>query len=292
MGVSVVVSSIDGISIARAEVLDVSFEEGAGHLVAVAKLAGKLIGLELVGADDPVHAELDEHIQGGEGVVEEEETDDDGTLGVEAEGGEQRGIVNEQGEERKNVEHVSLRNAEGLGGVAKLPVAEFMSKNSKNFLVGAVVDQGVKEGNVLLPWQAGEVGVGVAAALASIDDVEVGQRVLDAGGKVLDPGLELTVGKRGELVEHGDDEGGVGGEHEDLEEAGEEEQPEEELVTSPLDNGEEGGGNGGQEDNGEKVGLDEIGKEEANGLLVEPELLLDDKVVVELGGDVQDLLEE
>ena len=43
----------------------------------------------------------------------------------------------------------------------------------------------------------------MGAALAAVDDKELGKGELEAGGEVVDLGLELALGQRGQLVEEG-----------------------------------------------------------------------------------------
>jgi hypothetical protein len=173
--------------------------------------------------------------------------------------------------------------------VTKLPVTKLVRKNSNNLLRLALLNKSIVDDNVLLPGETKEIGVGVGAALAAVDDVELVQGELEAGGKRLDLCLELAVLERRQLVEQGQDGDGVDGDHEDLE--GDDEEPEvvEELVASLLDDLEEAGEEGGREDKGQELSLDEIRDEELGRLLVEAEFLLEDKRLVDGGRESKDL---
>lgn len=110
MGVREVVGGVDRVGVHGAEVLDLELEKGAGELLGVAETLGESVGLELELAGQDVHAELEEHVHGGEGVGEEEEADDDGVFGEEAEGRVEGVVVDEDGEESEDVENVGLEN--------------------------------------------------------------------------------------------------------------------------------------------------------------------------------------
>lgn len=185
-----------------------------------------------------------------------------------------------------------LGDTKQAGRVTKLPVTKLVGKNGNNLLRLALLDQGIVDDNVLLPGEAKEVGVGVGAALAAVDDVELVQGELEAGGKGLDLCLELTVLEGRQLVEQGQDGDGVDGDHEDLE--GDDEEPEvvEELVARLLDDLEEAGEEGGCEDKGQELRLDEVRDEELGGLLVEAKLFLEDKRLVDGGREAEDLADD
>jgi hypothetical protein len=105
------------------------------------KLKGRT-SLELKFSAQHIHEQLDDGIHGGKGIREEDEANDDREFLVEAEGLEERAIVDEDGEEGEDVEHVELPysvstashrpgtqpvhtylgNAEELGRVAQTPV--------------------------------------------------------------------------------------------------------------------------------------------------------------------------
>jgi hypothetical protein len=185
-----------------------------------------------------------------------------------------------------------LRNAKEVGRVTKLPVAQLVGKNSDNLFSFALLDKSIVDNNVLLPGETKEIGVGVGAALAAIDDVELVQGKLEAGGEGFNTRLEVAILERGELVEQGQDGNGVDGDHEDLETSSESPEVEEELVARLLDNLEETGKNGRGEDKSQELGLEDVGDKELRGLLVEAKLFLEDEGVVDGRGERQDLVED
>jgi hypothetical protein len=74
----------------------------------VSQTVGEGVGLKLVATAEDVHEELDDGFGGGQDVGEEEEAYDDGALEGEAEGGVERSVVDEDGEEREDVDEVDL----------------------------------------------------------------------------------------------------------------------------------------------------------------------------------------
>lgn len=109
MGVREVVGRVKWVRVEGAEVLGVQLEKAAGEILSVAEVLGKLVGLEFILAGNHIHAELDDQVEGSECVVEEEEADDDGALGCELERGKEGAVVDEDREEGKDIEEVSLR---------------------------------------------------------------------------------------------------------------------------------------------------------------------------------------
>ena len=67
----------------------------------------------------------------------------------EAKRAEERRRVEEGREERKDSKEVELRNEEKFCRVEVVPVTKFMGENSFNFLWLRLLDQGVKDDNVL-----------------------------------------------------------------------------------------------------------------------------------------------
>lgn len=176
--------------------------------------------------------------------------------------------------------------------MTKLPVTQLVRKNSNDLLRLALLNQGIVDHNVLLPGKTKEIGVGVGASLASINDVELVQRELEARGKRFNLGLELTVLERRQLVEQRQDSDGVDGDHEDLESNEEEPQVVEKLVASLLDDLEETSEERRCEDQGEGLGLDHISDKELGRLLVETELLLEHKCLVDRRGETKKLADD
>lgn len=175
--------------------------------------------------------------------------------------------------------------------MSKLPVTKLVSKHCSNLVWGVAFNQSVVENNVLLPGQTKEVGIGMAATLATVDDEELVQRELEVGSKGVDLCLELAFGERRQLIEERQDEDWVSSGHEDLQASSKGPEVDEKLASGPLDNAEESGEDRGQDDGGDEVGLDEIGKIELGALLVESMLLFEDKGIVEARRKVEDLLE-
>lgn len=168
-------------------------------------------------------------------------------------------------------------------------MAQFVSKNSNNLIGLALLNESIVDDNVLLPGETKEIGVGVGASLASINDIELVKGELEASGKSFNLGLELTILKRRQLVEQRQNSNGVDGDHEDLESNDEEPQVVEELVTSLLDDLEETGEERRRKNEREGLGLDEIGDEELGRLLVETKLLLKDESLVNRRGKTKKL---
>lgn len=108
MRVGEVVTSVDRVGVHGAEVLDVQLEQGAAELLGVAQVGGEVVGLEFVVAGEHVHEQLHEGVHRGEGIIEEQEADDDGTSDVEPERRVQRGIVDENREEGEDVQKMRL----------------------------------------------------------------------------------------------------------------------------------------------------------------------------------------
>lgn len=292
MRVGVVVAGVHPVGVHGAEVLLVQLDEGAGEVGAVAEALGKVVGLKLELAGEDVEEQLEDGVHGGQGVGEEDEANDNGVLGVEAKGRVQGGVVDEDGEEAEDVEQVDLGDAKEAGGVAELPVAELVGEDGHDFLGLAVLEEGVVDDNVLLPGQAVEEGVGVGAALAAVNDVELLEREVEGAGKLLDLCLELAILQRGELVEERLDEDWVRGDGQELDAGGEDPEVKDELAAGLLDNLEEAGEDRGHDDGNDGVGLDGIGDEEGGGLFVEAKLLLEDKGAVQAGRQAEALLDQ
>lgn len=167
-----------------------------------------------------------------------------------------------------------------------------MSQNGSDFLGFALLDQGIIDDNVLLPWQAKEVGVAMRASLASVNDIQFGKGKLELRGQCLHRCLEFAGFQRGELVEQGRDEDGPDGNHEHLETCAKEPQVVEKLLARLLNNGEETSQNWRGQDNSKAERLDTIRDEELGGLLVEAKLLFEYESVVYRRGQRQNLMYE
>ena len=258
------------------------------------------IGFELKFPRQDVHEQFHERVGRGEDFVEEDEADDDGEAGLgrvgrggrEVEGAVEGGVVDEDAEEREDVEEVEAADSQQLGRVAFAPVAELVREDGFDFFDLGLLDQRVVDYYRLFPGQAGEVGVAVRAAFAAVDDEEFGEGKLEAGGERFDLVFEVAGREGREFVEEWDDEDGVDGYGGELDDEREGPEVEEELVAGLLDDFEEGGTQGDSKGQGEAEGFDLVGEEEGEGLFVEAELLLKHKVVVVAEGDVEQDFDE
>lgn len=103
------VRGVHPVGVHGAQVLDLQLDERLCEFGAVAEFLRELVGLELVAPGEDVHQQLDHGVHGREGIGEEDEADDYGHLGVEAEGFVEGLVVDEDGEEGEDVEEVDLR---------------------------------------------------------------------------------------------------------------------------------------------------------------------------------------
>ena len=163
------------------------------------------------------------------------------------------------------------------------PVTKLVSKNCDDFLWLGLLNQGIIDDNVLLPWKTKEVSIAVGAALASVDNVKLREWELELLGKCLNIGLELSIWQRRECVEQRQDGAWVDGNHEDLESGTKSPQVEKELVASLLNDLEESGENWWGKDPGEHLRLGDVCGEDLWSLLIETELLLKNKGAVNRG---------
>lgn len=286
------VGGVHPVGVHGAQVLLVELDESSGELRLEVETESKLVSLKLKLARQHVEGELKDSVHGRERVGEEDEANDNGVDGVEAKRRVQRTVVDEDGEEAENIQQVHLRNAKELGGVAELPVSEFVGENGEDFVRLALLKKSIVDDNVLLPRKTVEKGVRVGAALAAVDDVELGEGELEAIGEGVDLGLELAVLERRELVEERLDEDGVGGDGKELDTGRESPEVKDKAGTSLLDNLEETSEDRGDDDGEDEVGLDHVANKEAGRLLVEAKLFFENKRAIELAGETEDLLDE
>jgi hypothetical protein len=162
-------------------------------------------------------------------------------------------------------------------------VTQLVREDSNNFLRGALLNQGVVDNNVLLPWQAEEICIAVCRPLAAIDDVQLGKGELETLGQCLNTGFQLTRLEGRQLVEQWENRDRVDCDHEDLKTSAEQPEVVEELVARLLDDLEEAGENWRRKDDREHIGLDHIRNECLWCSLVEAKLLLKDKGAVNRG---------
>lgn len=102
------VRGVHPVGIHAAKVLLMELDEAGAELSLVSKLVGKGVGLELPLAREHVDTEVNQSVHGRQGVVEENETDNDGVLGVETKRLVQRSVVDEDREESEDLEQVEL----------------------------------------------------------------------------------------------------------------------------------------------------------------------------------------
>ena len=231
-GVGEVIARIHPVGVHGAEVLDLQLDQGTSELRRVTQLLCELISLELISSAEDVHEKLDDGVHRRKSVREEDESDYDGEFLVEPEGFVERTVVYEDGEQGKYIEEVRLSNvnlvhsdiwkyaylgdAKEPRGVPETPMSKFVCQDCYNLLRLALLDQGVVDDNVLLPWHTKEIGVAVSTSFATINDVQLVERELQALGKCFDASLQLARFERGEFVEQGKDRDGIDGDHKDL----------------------------------------------------------------------------
>ena len=95
-------------------------------------------------------------------------------------------------------------------------MAKFVSKNSDNLLGLALLDQGIVDDNVLLPWHTEEIGITVSTSLAAINNIELVKRELQAFSKALNTSLQVARLEGRKLVEQRQNRNRVDGNHENL----------------------------------------------------------------------------
>ncbi len=105
---AIVVAGVHPVRVHCRQILDLQLDQTLGEVFRKAKIHGELVSLELELSGEDIHEEFDDGVHGGEGVGEEDEANNDRVLMVEAEGVVERGIVDEDGEQGKDVEDVEL----------------------------------------------------------------------------------------------------------------------------------------------------------------------------------------
>ena len=88
-----------------------------------------LTGLELERPGDNVHEQLEDGIRGPKDLIEQHKPNQDGHLVLETKGPVHALVVDERREEGENIEDVTLRDEQELGGVAHAPVTQFVSQD-------------------------------------------------------------------------------------------------------------------------------------------------------------------
>lgn len=176
--------------------------------------------------------------------------------------------------------------------MAQFPVTKLVSQDRENLVSFGLFQQSIVDDNVLLPRQTVEEGIGVSAALAAVNDVQLVQGEVEPSSQFVDLCLELAILERRQLVEQRLDKGRIQSRHENLNGGGEDPSVKDKLVASLLDDLEETSEDGGHQDGSQEVGLEDIGDEQAGRLLVEAKLFFQDKGAVDLGRQTESLLDE
>lgn len=175
---------------------------------------------------------------------------------------------------------MNLRDKKQLGRVSHLPVTQLVGKHGLNLLGVRLLDQSVVDDNLLLPGQTSEVGIAVGAALAAVNDLQLREREVQALGKSFDSVFERAGLERGKLVEKRNNDDGVDGDGEELDTESEQPEVVEELVTSLLDDLQESPAKWHTKGQGKCLSLEQVRHPQADSLLVEAKLLLEDEVMV------------
>lgn len=300
--VGVVERGVEPVGVHRRQILDLQLQQRSAELLAVPEVDGKGIcrkvshvyirskweekikrtSLVLHLARPEVHAQLEQSVCGRQNFVEQDEADHARLLPVETEVCEERAVVDEDREQGKGVEQVALSDKQKSRCMVHLPVAEFVTQDSLDLLVRALLEKCIEDDNLLLsnPWQTGEVGVAVGAALASVDDLQFREREVEPRGEGFDGILELARLERLKLVEQGDNEDRVDGHAENLDRQHEDPQVVEEVLASLPDDGEEGAAQRNAKGQTKGLTLDHVRDPGVEGHLIEAVLFLEDEVVV------------
>lgn len=155
-----------------------------------------------------------------------------------------------------------------------------MSENSYDLLRFTLFNQGVVDNNVLLPWETEKVGIAVCASLASINDVQRFERKLESGGQCFNAGLKFARLEWGQLVEQRENEHGVNGNGEKLDDNTEQPQIVEEACTSDLNDLQEGAQQRDTQRDRQGLTLHHICQPEFDRLFVKTEFFFEDKSAV------------
>lgn len=166
-----------------------------------------------------------------------------------------------------------------------------MAQHGHHLLRLTLLDQSVVDDNVLLPGQAIEVRIAMRAPLAPINNIKLLEREFQPFSQPLHPSLQRSLLQRRQLVEQRQDEDRVDRDREDLNANPEQPEVIEEPVPGLLHDLEEDTENGCPQRDHQSLALQHVGDPQSECLLVEAELLLQDKGAVvrgrerEEGGD-------
>lgn len=176
--------------------------------------------------------------------------------------------------------------------MTQLPVTELVGQDRENLVSFGLFQQSIVDDNVLLPRQTVEEGIGVSAALAAVNDVQLVQGEFEPSSQFVNLCLELTVLEGRQLVEQRLNKRRIQSGHQNLHGGGKDPSVKDELGASLLDDLEETSEDRGHQNGSQEVCLDDIGDEQAGRLLVEAKLFFQDKGAVDLGRQAQSLLDE
>jgi len=160
-------------------------------------------------------------------------------------------------------------------------VTELVGKDC-NYLFGfALLNQGVVDDDVLLPWQTEEVSIAVRASLAAIDNMKLFKREVQAGSQPLNASLEWSRLQRRELVEQRQNRDWIDSDHENLESSAEQPEVVEELVTGLLHNLQETSKNWWGKNESQYLRFDNIRNEDLWCLFIESKFLFQNKCAID-----------
>lgn len=215
------VCRVEIIGIHAGQVLDLKLDESGGQFGLVAEIKSKLVwtqllamvwerardgqhkhtGFEFEFARHDVHEELDNGVGSAKDLVEQHETNQHWLFLCESESIIERLVADEGREQREYVEDMELTDRQQLRCVRHAPVAQLVCQNCFHLFLGALFQEGVVDDNLLLPWEAGEVGIAVGASLAAIDNLEFAEWELELACQCIDTSLECSLLEWLEFVE-------------------------------------------------------------------------------------------
>ena len=171
-------------------------------------------------------------------------------------------------------------------------MAELVGQHGHHLARAHRLEERVEEDDPLLAEDAGEVGVAVGGAAGGVHDGDPPGAEAGATGQVEDRLLQLPLRERGEPVEDRREDGRVDPGREEAEGGGDAPGPQPPRRAHPLHEPEDRGEDGAAEEGGEGGALQPVEEEAADGLAVEPVLLLDAEGRVEVEGQLEERREE
>jgi len=161
------------------------------------------------------------------------------------------------------------------------PVTKLMCQYRNNFLCLALLNQGVINHNMLLPWHAKEISIAVSTSLATINNIKLMKRELQPISKSLNTSLQVARLERRQLVEKGENRNRVYGNHEDLKASSKQPKIVKELIPSLLHDRQETSQDRRSENKCQHLRLQHIHHKQLWSLLVEAKFLLQDECMVD-----------